>query len=181
MALTEDSRERVVDWVADFRERYDDFERVDERWELSPDEYESHRRRVEACANGGAGVWLTNDEGAVLLVRDVGAEGWTDPGGKREAGESFEAAARREAREETGVECRTTGLLELHALELVDETEPSRPTLYSCIAIFAGEPTADDPQPRPREGEIEAVEWFESPPERVGYPAVARRPFPASE
>jgi hypothetical protein len=84
MTLTEDSRGRVADFerVEDFRDRYDDFGRVEERRELPPDGYEAHRRRIGAAVNGGAGVWLTNDGGSVLLVRDAGDDGWVDPGGK---------------------------------------------------------------------------------------------------
>ena len=181
MSLTEESRDRVDGWVDEFRERYEGFDVVEDRLELPPDHYEADRRRIEAGENGGAGVWMTDDEGSVLLVRDEGDDGWVDPGGKREAGESFEEAARRETHEETGVDCELTGLLGAHVTELVDETDPERPTLYSLIAIFTGEPVADDPTPRPREGEIAAVDWFDTPPGTVGYPAVADRPFPTGE
>ncbi|ELZ22803.1 hypothetical protein C475_16916 [Halosimplex carlsbadense 2-9-1] len=177
--LAERSRERVADWLAALRERYDGFERVEKRWELAPDAYERDRERIAAGANGGGGIWVTNDDGEVLLVRNEGDEGWADPGGKREAGESFEAAARREVREETAVRATITGLREAHVLELVDETDPRRPSLASLIAIFDGEYAGGDP--RPREGEIAAAEWVVSPPEAVLYPEVADRPYPASE
>jgi len=192
MTLTESSRERVDGWIADFADRYDSFARVEERWEMSPGYYERTLERFERGENGGAGIHVTNDAGEVLLVRDKGDEGWVDPGGKREsrgaseakrpasgAGESFEATARRETREETGVECEVTGLFSARTIKIVDETDPGRPTLYSLIAIFTGEPVADDPTPRPREGEIAAVDWFDAPPETVGYSAVAERPFPS--
>lgn len=178
VTLTEDSRERVDAWLTDFSERYGGFERVDERWDVSPGYYETTHDRFESGENGGAGIWVTNDERSVLLVRDAGDDGWVDPGGKREAGETFEEAARRETREETGVERAITGLLSAHVLEIVDETDSGRPALYSLIAIFTGEPVAEDPAPRPRDGEIAAVEWFDAPPETVGYPQVAERPFP---
>ncbi|WP_123538790.1 NUDIX hydrolase [Halosimplex salinum] len=172
------SRERVDDWLADLRERYDGFERVEKCWDLSADAYERNRERVAAGANGGAGIWITNDAGAVLLVRNEGDEGWADPGGKREAGESFEAAARREVREEANVDATVTGVREAHVLELVDETDPDRPALWSLIVIFDGEYAGGDP--RPREGEIAAVEWFEGTPDAVLYPEVADRPFPTN-
>lgn len=181
MSLTEESRERVEEWVDEFDARYESFEVVEDRMELSPDHYETDRRRIEAGENGGAGLWVTDVNERVLLVRDEGDDGWVDPGGKREADESFAEAARRETREETGLDCVVTGLLSAHVTELVDATDPERPALYSLIAIFTGEPVADDPMPRPREGEIAAVDWFETPPDTVGYPAVADRPFPAAE
>ncbi|QLH77878.1 NUDIX hydrolase [Halosimplex rubrum] len=173
------SRERVADWLADLRRRYDDFERVEKRWELSPEAYERDRERIAAGANGGAGVWITDDAGRVLLVRNEGDDGWADPGGKREADESFEAAARREVREEAAVEATITGLREAHVLELVDESDPDRPALASLIAVFDGEYASGDL--RPREGEIAAAEWFASRPATVLYPEVADRPYPASE
>ncbi|WP_436909275.1 NUDIX hydrolase [Halosimplex marinum] len=177
--LPERSRERVAGWLADLRDRYDGFERVEKQWELAPEAYERDRERIAAGANGGAGVWVTNDAGEVLLVRDEGDDGWADPGGKREAGESFEAAARRELREETAVEATITGVREAHVLELVDRTDHERPALASLIVVFDGEYAGSEP--RPREGEIAAVEWAAEPPETVLYPEVADRPYPASE
>ncbi|WP_436928086.1 NUDIX hydrolase [Halosimplex amylolyticum] len=173
------SRERVDDWLGDLRERDDGFERVEKRWEMSPAAYDRDRDRIAEGANGGAGVWITNDDGAVLLVRNEGDEGWADPGGKREAGESFAEAARREVREETNVRCQVTGIREAHVLELVDETDPDRPALASLIVIFDG--TYEGGEPRPREGEIADVAWFESRPDAALYPEVVERPFPASE
>ncbi|MFB6139320.1 MAG: NUDIX hydrolase [Halosimplex sp.] len=171
------SRERVAAWLADLRERYEGFDRVEKRWELTPEAYERDRERIAAGANGGAGIWITNDDGEVLLVRNEGDDGWADPGGKREADESFEVAARREVREETSVAASITGVCEAHVLELVDERDPDRPALASLIVVFTGE--YEGGHPRPREGEIAAVDWFASPPERPLYPEVAERPFPA--
>jgi len=177
--LSARSRERVEAWLSDLRERYEGFDRVEKRWELSPDAYERDRERIAAGENGGAGIWITNDDGEVLLVRNEGDAGWADPGGKREADETFETAARREVREETTVEASITDVREAHVLELVDETDPGRPALASLIVIFTGEYEGGDP--RPREGEIAAVEWVASPPETPLYPEVAERPYPASE
>ena len=173
------SRERVNDWLAELRERYGAFERAEKRWELAPDAYEASHDRIAKGANGGAGIWATDDGGRVLLVRNEGEEGWADPGGKREGGESFEEAARREVREETGVDCEITGLREVHVLELADETDSDRPTLASLIAVFDGVRVGGTP--RPREGEIAEVGWFETCPDTVLYTEVAERPFPASE
>ena len=53
---------------------------------------------------------VTNDEGKILLVNSPW-RGWEYPGGLIEPGESFEAALKREVREESGVEIEITGFV----------------------------------------------------------------------
>jgi len=52
----------------------------------------------------GAGVVLVDDADRVLLVEPTYKPGWEVPGGMVEAGESPRAAARREVREELGLD-----------------------------------------------------------------------------
>ena len=53
---------------------------------------------------------VTNDEGEILLVNSPW-RGWEYPGGLIEPGESFEAALKREVREESGIEIEITGFV----------------------------------------------------------------------
>ena len=53
---------------------------------------------------------VANDEGKILLVNSPW-RGWEYPGGLIEPGESFEAALKREVREESGVEIEITGFV----------------------------------------------------------------------
>lgn len=55
----------------------------------------------------GIGVLIFNHEGKILLGQrksEHGTGSWGPPGGHLEAGESFEACARRETEEEAGIE-----------------------------------------------------------------------------
>ena len=54
----------------------------------------------------GIGVLLVNPEGKVLIGKREGSHApfWSIPGGYLEAGESFETAAIREVKEETGLD-----------------------------------------------------------------------------
>ena len=63
-----------------------------------------HTHLVSVAALG------TNDEGEILLVKSPW-RGWEYPGGLIEPGESFEAALKREVREESGVEIEVTGFV----------------------------------------------------------------------
>lgn len=53
---------------------------------------------------------VTNEKGEILLVKSPW-RGWEYPGGLIEPGESFEAALKREVREEAGVEIEITGFV----------------------------------------------------------------------
>ena len=53
---------------------------------------------------------VTNEENQILLVKSPW-RGWEYPGGLIEPGESFEAALKREVREESGVEIEITGFV----------------------------------------------------------------------
>lgn len=155
---------------------YGEFETVEKTWERTDGDYERIQSQFERDALGGAGIWLANDAGEVLLVRNEGDDGWADPGGKVEPDESYETAAKREVAEETGVERTLTGLREVHVVENVN-VDRDAPSIFEAIVIFDGEYKGGDL--RPREGEIAEVGWFVEPPETVLYEEVGTRPYPA--
>src|SRR6267143_2534767 len=60
-------------------------------------------------------AWIENDQGSVLLVRQVaGQKLWTLPGGKVKRNESLERALKREVREETGLSIRAADYLQMY-------------------------------------------------------------------
>ena len=60
-------------------------------------------------------AWIENDQGSVLLVRQVaGQKLWTLPGGKVKRGESLERALKREVREETGLSVRASEYVHMY-------------------------------------------------------------------
>jgi 8-oxo-dGTP diphosphatase len=175
------SRERAVALRERLGATYGDFRDVEIEEAHDPPEYERLRERAREGAVGAVGAWITDDAGRVLLVHERDREGvqpgWTDPGGAVEPGESFEAAARREVREEAGVAVELTGVLELLWIEHRDRTAPERAPVVAPTPIFEADYAGGDPRPQP--GETDDVAWFESPPESVRYPVLRERPFPA--
>lgn len=85
---------------------------------------------------------LKEGKEAVILVRRKNPpHGWAIPGGFLEYGESAETSAIREAKEETGLDVKLTGLLGVYS-------DPSRdPRFHTISTVYTaeaeGEPKAD--------------------------------------
>jgi ADP-ribose pyrophosphatase YjhB (NUDIX family) len=69
-------------------------------------------------------VVVTNDEHEILLIRRSDNGNWAVPGGAIDLGESLAEAAVRETREESGIECRITGLVGIY-------TDPRHVIMYT--------------------------------------------------
>ena len=82
------------------------------------------------------------DPGVVLVRRRHAPLGWALPGGFVEVGESCPAAAVREAREETGLDVRPTGLLGVYSDPGRDPRGHTASVVY--VARAEGEPSGGD-------------------------------------
>ena len=98
-----------------------------------------------------AAVVVTDEGGRVLLLKHVfrGGSGWGIPGGFLEAGEQPADAARRELREETGLEVEDLRLVHVRTLRWPRQVE----------ALFRAR-ASDPARARAASGEISRAEWF---------------------
>lgn len=174
--LTDRSRARVADELDRLDAAYDAVPVVDKRWEWSPDNYAFIVDRFERGTVGGAGIWPVAPDGTVLLVRKDGDAGWADPGGKQEVDESLETTARRETREETGIDASITGVALAQRVAITTEGEPP---VHRLIVVFRGRAERVEPTPEP--GEIAAARWWDRHPDTLLYDEIAALPIPAAE
>lgn len=102
-------------------------------------------------------VLLLPGDRVVLVQRRNPPRGWALPGGFVDAGETLEAAAVREAREETGLEVR---LLDLVGCYSDPRRDPRRHTIsVAFLGVAEGEPRGGDDAEEAR-----AFSWGALPP-----------------
>lgn len=80
--------------------------------------------------------------GIVLIKRKNPPHGWAIPGGFVDYGETVEAAAVREAKEETGLDVKLSELLGVYSDPDRDPRHHTISTVF--VAESSGEPVADD-------------------------------------
>lgn len=163
--MTDEPPGRDVDrWLAELRARYGDLRVHEETVAVGRAKYEQFRATAERDAIGGARVQLARDD-ALLLVSNRGEEGWDVPGGAREPGESLEATARREVREETAIECRLGDVVAVNrfAFRPVGANAQDAPVVEGLWAYFAGKHVSGTLDPQA--AELADAGWFEAPPD----------------
>jgi ADP-ribose pyrophosphatase YjhB (NUDIX family) len=112
--------------------------------------YLAEGNAMQARKRVSADVLLRDEEGRVLLVKPTYKPGWDLPGGMAEANESPDDAARRELKEELGLDVVLRGLL------VVDWVPPHGPWDDQLAFIFDGGTLTSDQAAalRPQDGEL---------------------------
>ncbi|MBS2550876.1 NUDIX hydrolase [Catenulispora sp. NL8] len=102
-----------------------------------------------------ADVLLHDGQGRILLVDPTYKPDWDVPGGMAEANEPPRAAARREVKEELGLD------IEPGALLCVDWVAPHGPWDDTLVFVFDGGVLSDEQQAGLRlgDGELRAYQW----------------------
>lgn len=142
------------------------------QFELKTPQGEDRERRV--CAACGfidyinpklvAGAVVTDEQGRILICRraiEPGRGLWTLPAGYMELGESVEAAARREAREEAMADIALDALIAVYSVPRISQVQIFfRARLLSAIA------------PGPESLEVALRAWDDLPMEDLAFPSV---------
>lgn len=134
---------------------------------------ESKLNSLQEWAIDGSGITaagrVRDSDGRIALVRNSWSDGWILPGGGVEPDENPIEAARREVREETGLNAT------IHApLVVLDQTyvaEDSGVEWFSALyVVYSASADGEIPDPSQlgvSEDEITAAQWFETLPENL--------------
>lgn len=106
----------------------------------------------------GANVLVTDERGRLLLLRHGGTGGWTLPGGGLEPGESFEACARRELFEETGLRAERLEPLEMFCGPEYRFTYPHGDIIDNVSMLYRAQGISGTLRLPP--DEIHGADWF---------------------
>lgn len=168
MTSMDDYAERLID--------REDVTYVEETVELDAGEYAATRERARSI-DGGVAVVIRNDDGHLLLVENDWSDGYLPPGGGVEPGEDPEAAAIREAEEETGVRVELDRPIRVdhRRYERAHRDESFRGGYdVTFLAHPVGDKTlADDPGLA--DETIQDAAWFDDLPERTPVPDLLER------
>ena len=96
------------------------------------------RRKIghEVIMTVGCGVLIENEKGQLLLQKRSDTGQWCVPGGAMEIGETYEEAAKREIREEVGIEVSDLSLYGLYSGTDRLIHYPNDDEVYSLSVIF---------------------------------------------
>lgn len=110
---------------------------------------------------------MRDADGRIALVRNERADGWILPGGEVERGETPHEAARREVREETGLDAVVGDPFVVLDQTYVDEYtgEQRFSAQYVVYAARADDEIPDPDRLGTTDDEISAARWFETPPD----------------
>lgn len=188
MSGQEINRETVERRRDRLRDEYDGATVREETETVDADQFEELRSLSVDGYTGGGYAWVVRDPDdaasltesmpddvddgrRVLMILGRGGTRWGLPGGGREGDETYEAAAVREVREETGIDCEMTDCFLLcHRVTTSGDDHDDR--LHTLWAFFDADYVGGSITIQP--GELNGAAWFEQPPDRL-YPENAFR------
>ncbi len=156
------ARQQAERTYHDVAEGHDEFLECTRKRHVSRPRFRTVAERIRD--NGlpyGAHTITYRDSGELLLVRHDDVDMWVLPGGETDGDESFRAAARRELREEAGVEATFEGLGLLGRVEFHCDEHHT----WGVLPIYAARADDTDLSVDDPDGEITDARWFDELPD----------------
>jgi len=173
----EDVRQRKSRLLAD----HGDVPVREEREEVPVELFPELRSLAREGYTGGGYVWVVREppetappgdsvpddiaeRKRVLMILSRGSHRWGLPGGGRECGDSYEDAAVREVREETGIDCRIVEPFLIRERVTVSAGDHDE-RLHTLWVFFDGRYDGGTISIQP--DELNGAAWFAEPPDRM--------------
>ncbi len=167
MNVAAETRADVDRRIRELQERFDEFPVREETVQNEPEFFEEGREMAAAGWRGDAGAWVSDEAGRVLLIRHEDAEGaWGVPGGGHEPSEAFPETAKREVREETGVDCELTDVVFARRKRVVLAGDSNR-QWFMLTVVFEADAIGVPGDPEPGDDDVAAVRWFAERPDAI--------------
>lgn len=165
MGVEEQTKTEVNQQLKRLQDEYGEFTVHEETVENDVEFFEHGREMAEEGWIGDAGVWVTDDEDRVLMIRHEGSPNvWGIPGGGHQPGETIEETAQREVREETGIECSITDVNFARRKTVVSAQNPHE-RFYMLTVFFDAKYEEGDLSSS--DDEVLEATWFEQSPENI--------------
>lgn len=165
MSITTVTKTDIQERLDTLRESFGDFPVDRETSTDPPERFEETVERSREGWRGDAGLLATDPENRYLLIRHKGApDVWGVPGGGHEPGETMCETARREFREESGLECTIDGVIRARVRRIEHETDPDR-AVYMLTVWFHGETPGGDTSVD--DEEVLELARFDDPPDNT--------------
>ncbi len=133
-----DAHRHVDRTLSELAAEYGRVEVVRERYEVDARTYEHLCDRVDAFDGcGGAGAWVRDPDGRVLLVETD--EGWAEPAAERRPGVEYVETAEAAVRDQTGLDPVLAGVERVHVRYVTDWTD--RDPLPQPFVVFTARAT----------------------------------------
>lgn len=159
----------------DPRREYDDLRVTQDHEVLPPDEFADSAASEPATVGWCAFVTAFDAAGRVLLIQQPWADGWLEPGGAQQPGESLETTAVREVREETGVNVTPVRPHVVHDYTF-EHAETGETSGWTSVFYEAHTKTPDVARdPGVDDEEITDVQWFDDLPDDLFNPEHTER------
>ena len=110
----------------------------------------------------GAAILVTDNQKRLLLMKRCDNGCWGPPGGSTEPGERVEEAAKRETREETGLQIAEMSLFGVFSGPELFYQYPNGDQVYNVTIVYMAELATGEP-PVTLDEEHSAWSWFASP------------------
>lgn len=162
--LATEARQQAEQVYHRLAEDHEDFVEFETARTVSRSRFRTVAQRIEDQGLPyGAHTLAYRPSGELLLVKQAAIDTWVLPGGEVDDGETFREGARRELREEAGIDVEYEGLGVLGEVRFRNGDHHT----WGVLPVFEGEAVTTEPTVRDPDDEITDAKWFDELPENT--------------